>query len=289
MSGATLEHTAHTPSAAQPDASDQASPERIASRADALVRKMKRATAEICHINDRTHLLSLNARIEVARAGGTTGAAFGVIASAISSLSEKTSRVAGTMTEEIEAANAQIHQITRDLATNVRGTRLSGLALTNIDLIDGNLCERSCDVRWWAADSSAVQALTLGTDEAYCFCAHRLGAILRSYTVYYDLMLCDLEGRIVTNGRPDQFRTVGTSCRSMDWFQSALKTKTGEEFGFQGVHDRRRGRRQPPGRAGHRLQLGRAGADNRQQCAPKRRRRTRHARLHRGQRGTDFG
>lgn len=233
MLGATLE--AAKPNAG-PDASEQARPERIAELADALVGKMKRATSEICHINDRTHLLSLNARIEAARAGGTTGAAFGVVASAISSLSDKTSRVADTMTAETEAASAEIHQLTSALATSVRGTRLSDLALANIDLVDRNLYERSCDVRWWATDSSAVDALAQGTDEACRFCAHRLGAILRSYTVYYDLVLCDLEGRVVANGRPDQFRTNGMSCRGADWFQSALTTATGEKFGFQGVH-----------------------------------------------------
>ena len=33
--------------------------------------------------------------------------------------------------------------------------------LTNIDLIDRNLYERSCDVRWWATDSSVVDAPVL--------------------------------------------------------------------------------------------------------------------------------
>ena len=221
---------------ATPDHTDQASPERIAEMADALVQKMKQATNEICHINDRTHLLSLNARIEAARAGGTVGAAFGVVASAMSNLSEKTAHVADNMAAETEQANGQLHQLTRALATNVRGTRLSDLALTNIDLIDRNLYERSCDVRWWATDSSVVQALNARTDEARKFCAHRLGAILRSYTVYYDLVLCDLEGRVVANGRPAQFRSVGASCRETAWFASALKTNSGEEFGFEGVH-----------------------------------------------------
>ena len=35
------------------------------------------------------------------------------------------------------------------------------------DLIDRNLYERTCDVRWWATDDSLVQALTKHTQAAY--------------------------------------------------------------------------------------------------------------------------
>ena len=40
----------------------------------------------------------------------------------------------------------EIAKINDNIATNYRGLRLSDLALTNIDLIDRNLYERSCDV-----------------------------------------------------------------------------------------------------------------------------------------------
>lgn len=40
---------------------------------------------------------------------------------------------------------------------------MTDLALNVVDLIDRNLYERSCDVRWWATDSAVVQALESAT------------------------------------------------------------------------------------------------------------------------------
>ncbi|BDI32929.1 methyl-accepting chemotaxis protein [Capsulimonas corticalis] len=224
----------HSSNAAE--SAEDASPERIADLADSLVGKMSRASTEISRINDRTRLLSLNAQIEAARAGGPTGAAFGVVASAMQDLSDKTSQVAGAMATETTEANKALRQIIQVLTTNVRGLRLSDLALTNIDLIDRNLYERSCDVRWWATDSSPVAALAEGTPEAARRCSQRLGVILKSYTVYYDLVVCDLNGRVIANGRPDLYQSVGADCSQDAWFRTALATRSGEEFGFQSVH-----------------------------------------------------
>ena len=237
-----MSHLALVSTGAKPaavTAASEATPERIAELADSLVGRMTQASSEIAKINDRTRLLSLNAQIEAARAGGATGAAFGVVASAMKGLSDKTSIVADSMAQETTEANKALRQIIQTLATNVRGLRLSDLALTNIDLIDRNLYERSCDVRWWATDSSPVEALTEGTPEARQHCAHRLGLILNSYTVYYDLVVCDLEGKVVVNGRPNLFHSVGSNCAPEMWFRSALETRSGEEFGFQSVHESR--------------------------------------------------
>ena len=220
------------------DAADVAnsSPERIAEVADQLVVRMQQSSGVIAKINSQTRMLSLNAQIEAARAGGTTGAAFGVVASAIRDLSDQTALVSEDLARETAQANESLQRIIRTLATNVRGTRLSDLALGNIDLIDRNLYERSCDVRWWATDSSGVEALTRKTAEAYQHCSRRFGVILNSYTVYHDLVLCDLDGKIVANGRPAQYRSGGMSCASAPWFTEALATRSGEEFGFESVH-----------------------------------------------------
>jgi hypothetical protein len=151
-------------------------------------------------------------------------------------LSDKTSTVAEAMANETQRSNHELRGIIQTLAENVRGLRLSDLALTNIDLIDRNLYERSCDVRWWATDNSAVDALTVGTPEARQYCSRRLGLILSSYTVYYDLVVCDLNGTVIANGRPNTYNSEGMTCAQDTWFRSALETRSGEEFGFQGVH-----------------------------------------------------
>ena len=190
------------------------------------------AIDEIGDINANTRLLALNARIEAARAG-EAGAAFSVVAGEVQSLSEKTSSVANELATQTKQS---ISELSRIIGTSVRGTRLSDVALTNIDLIDRNLYERSCDVRWWATDSSVVDALTKKTAEARQFACDRLGVILNSYTVYVDLVLADMEGKIVANGRPAQFKSIGRNVANQQWFSSARQTRSGEEFGFQTAH-----------------------------------------------------
>ncbi len=131
----------------------------------------------------------------------------------------------------------ELTNISQSLATNVRGTRLADLALTNIDLIDRNLYERSCDCRWWATDSSLVDALTQNTTGALEQASKRMGVILRAYTVYFDLVLADINGKIVANGRPDVYRSVGTNQSKSEWFTSAMNTRNGDEFGFNRLHE----------------------------------------------------
>ena len=118
----------------------------------------------------------------------------------------------------------------------MRGTRLADLALTNIDLIDRNLYERSCDCRWWATDVAMVDALAQPSAATAQHASERLGVILKAYTVYFDIVLADKSGRVIANGRPDKFRSVDSRHAESAWFRSALATASGDEFGFQTAH-----------------------------------------------------
>ena len=79
----------------------------------------------------------------------------------------------------------------------------------DIDLIDRNLYERSCDVRWWATDAAVVAATQDPNPAALAHASQRLGQILDSYTVYFDLVLADLDGTVIANGRPRQYQNGG--------------------------------------------------------------------------------
>jgi hypothetical protein len=206
--------------------------QQIAQLVGDLSTTLSGAISEIEQINARTRLLALNARIEAARAGAA-GDAFSVVAGEVQGLSSKTSSVAQQLAS---STRTSIASLMHTIGTRVRGMRLSDIALTNIDLIDRNLYERSCDVRWWATDSSVVEALTLRSKESYQFACHRLGVILNAYTVYLDLVLCDRDGQIVANGRPEQFGSIGTNVSDSTWFKAAIQTQTGDEYGFQGAH-----------------------------------------------------
>jgi len=208
--------------------------ERVAELSGILASKVEGAINEIDRLNGQTHMIAINARIEASRAG-LAGKAFSVVAEQMNDLSGKIGVVSQKMRNESRDAMDELGNLIKIQATNVRGTRLSDLALTNIDLIDRNLYERTADVRWWATGESVVSALTKNTDEEYMRASKRFSIILNSYTVYFDLVLCDLDGKIVANGKPEQFRSVGSNVANTEWFTSALKTKIGKEFGFQTV------------------------------------------------------
>ena len=212
------------------------SPGRIAELALELTEKMDRSISQIKDVNSKARLLSFNAQIEAARAGGQTGAAFAVVAQAMQELSGRTSRVADDMINETGTSIEELNEISRVLSSNVRGTRLADLASGNIDLIDRNLFERTCDVRWWATDSSLVDALTDPTPDSLAHATRRMRVILSAYTVYFDLVLTDLDGKIIANGRPDLYESVGGSVAGQPWFTAARGSTNGDQYGFQTCH-----------------------------------------------------
>lgn len=208
--------------------------ERVAELSDILANKVESTINEIERLNGQTHMIAINARIEASRAG-MTGKAFSVVAEQMNDLSSKIGVVSKKMRNESRDSIEELGNLIKTQATQVRGTRLSDIALTNIDLIDRSLYERSCDVRWWATDDSVVNALSSRKKEDYDFVSKRLGIILNSYTVYFDLVLCDIDGNIVANGRPETYRSVGMNAKNSEWFSSAMRTTSGKEFGFQTV------------------------------------------------------
>ncbi|MBC2606176.1 methyl-accepting chemotaxis protein [Pelagicoccus albus] len=222
---------------AQSDKQNQetnAAPERIRVLSRSISKNFDQALKEIDAINLQTRLLSLNAQVEAARAG-SVGASFSVVASEMRTLSKHTEQVAKRMDLETKTAVNQLEGISEVMANNVRGVRLSDMALVNIDLIDRNLFERTCDVRWWATDSAMVGAAQNPSPENAAYASKRLGVILDAYTVYHDLVLCDLQGKVIANGRPQQYRSVRADVSQTDWFRAAINSNSGNEYGFESV------------------------------------------------------
>jgi hypothetical protein len=249
-------------SAANPSAIT-ATPERISELTATLLARIRGSIKEISEINLQARVLSINAQIEAARAG-ESGRAFAIVAEEMATFSDRTQRAAGKLEQESEKLVLELAEISRQLATDVRGTRLCDLALTNIDLIDRNLYERSCDCRWWATDVAMVNALEQRSAESIAHAAHRLSVILKAYTVYYDIVLVDLQGAVIANGRPNTYRSQGSAQSKAPWFQAALSTSSGDDFGFQSVHSMSRRRREICRHrcARSRFQLGRPRSEN---------------------------
>jgi hypothetical protein len=208
--------------------------EKVAELTEVLAQKTESAINQIDRINGETQVLSINALIEASRAG-EVGKTFSVVAEEMSKLSKKIEDTTEHLRHESMGTMAEMSEIIKKQITSIRGIRLSDLALVNIDLIDRSLYERSCDVRWWAKDNSLISALVDKNKEATAFASKRLGVILDSYTVYFDLVLCDLTGNVIANGRSNQYTSLGKNQSETAWFKSAIEATKGG-FGFQTVH-----------------------------------------------------
>ncbi|WP_374500147.1 cache domain-containing protein [Pseudoxanthomonas sp.] len=218
-----------------PDAGIDDHIQSVSGLSDSLLKQLRQSLQKIDEINRITRIISMNARIEAVRIG-TAGRSFGVIAGEMDTLSRRVSDTAQEIDRMADRTSTDLRERLDRLQTDVRRTRLTDLALANIDLIDRNLYERSCDVRWWATDAAVVAATQDPNPAALAHASQRLGQILDSYTVYFDLVLADLDGTVIANGRPRQYRSVGQSVAQQAWFQSAMATASGEEFGFQSMH-----------------------------------------------------
>lgn len=97
------------------------------------------------------------------------------------------------------------------------------LASLAIDIMDRNLYERANDCRWWALTSAFRETLAAGgglPEEA-----QRITAILETinslYTVYSNLMVFDMRGKVVAVSQNSQAALVGKTLNE-DWVKSVL-------------------------------------------------------------------
>lgn len=194
-----------------------------------LAEETHKATHEISKINDETHVLSLNAAIEASRVGDV-GRGFGVISGFMGELSRRTAEITKEMSQKTQDKISLLYSFLEHNSKQIQGEKLANLSLTNLDLIDRALYERTADVRWWATDNSIVKALVLKTDESKRFLENRLRTILRFYTVYEDLIVYDLDGNTIMNN--SHSNVIESNQANTRWYQNAIKTTNGEKFSF---------------------------------------------------------
>jgi methyl-accepting chemotaxis protein len=102
---------------------------------------------EIERVTQRTRILALNALIEAQRAG-EAGRGFAIVAQEVRGISDEVREIAGSLKRDLSVEIAKLESMARKAADEAREKRLVDLAHTSIELIDRNLYERSCDVRW---------------------------------------------------------------------------------------------------------------------------------------------
>ncbi|MBI1207286.1 MAG: chemotaxis protein [Azospirillum sp.] len=187
------------------------------------IRTIKQVTAA-------TRILALNALVESNRAG-EAGRGFAVVANEVKSISGRISKITQELETELSANINELSRLGEEMVVHVRGARLADLSLNMIEIIDRNLYERSCDVRWWATDSAVVDCLAKQDADAARFACKRLGVILDSYTVYLDLWVAGADGIVVANGRPERYPgAIGTDVSGSQWFREAMATQDGSAF-----------------------------------------------------------
>src|SRR5690606_30502476 len=112
---------------------------------------------QIRSVTQRLRILALNALVESARAGDA-GRGFSVVAQEVRGTSTEVEGIATSLEQELASEIAALERLTQMMAGEAQGQRLVDLALNAIEIIDRNLYERTCDVRWWATDSAVVDA-----------------------------------------------------------------------------------------------------------------------------------
>lgn len=190
--------------------------------------------SEIRAINRRMRMLALNALIEAARAG-EAGRGFAVVSQEVRNISEEVEILSKALEAELAEEIDAMSHLARVMNESSNGQRLVDLALNAIEIADRNLYERTCDVRWWATDSAFVNALAEPGEAAFAFATERLETILRAYTVYTDLWLCDTAGKVVASARRGQFAVAGESVTERSWFRRGLSLSTGDDFHAEDV------------------------------------------------------
>ncbi|KQN64555.1 chemotaxis protein [Erwinia sp. E602] len=197
------------------------------------IRKMAEGKiADINDINRETTFLALNALIEAARAG-EAGRGFAVVANQVKHVSGVIADITTSLNKELAGALSELTALGDSMIARLRdhqGQRCVDLALNTIDIIDRNLYERSCDVRWWATDAAVVACVSAADAAACQHAARRLAVILSSYTVYLDIWIADAAGNVLANGRGDRYPVSGQNVRHLAAFSEAMATRSGDDY-----------------------------------------------------------
>ncbi|SDM93099.1 Methyl-accepting chemotaxis protein (MCP) signalling domain-containing protein [Methylobacterium phyllostachyos] len=187
-------------------------------------------TGGIRKIIAQTKILALNALIEAARAG-EQGRGFAVVAQEVRAVGDAVEAMARDLEDHLSGRITELQGAVAAMAARVQGERLIDLALNAVELIDRNLYERTCDVRWWATDAAVVACARERGLAASAFAGDRLGVILSAYTVYLDIWLCGRDGAILATGRGDRYPGLTQhSVAGEAWFQKALALRSGDAF-----------------------------------------------------------
>jgi hypothetical protein len=197
---------------------------------DGIGKDLERFSADNTHVVKQIKLLAINALIEAARAG-EMGKGFVVVANEVQRLAQIATDIASKFESNVLGRIGMTRLMADQLVNEMEGVRLTDLAQTLVQLIVRNLFERTADVRWWATDTALWQALAEPDAAKRAFAAERLGVINRFYTVYLDLVMTDLTGKVIASANPKfQRKLIGTTVADEAWFAAARNCGSGDDY-----------------------------------------------------------
>jgi Methyl-accepting chemotaxis protein (MCP) signalling domain len=205
-------------------------PERIVKLTSEVAQVVNARVKDIQNVTRRTKIIAINAMVEAARIG-SAGRGFSVVAQEVGEISEQINLIADDLQDKLTSRVKELDMHGRNLIGSVRGEHLMDLSAGMIDIIDRNLYERTCDVRWWATDADIIAAAQLPDSNTCGRASQRLSIILDSYTVYLDLWILSPSGQVLANGRSHKYPTaLQHNSAGETWFQKALLTRSRSEF-----------------------------------------------------------
>src|ERR1700744_2104783 len=174
---------------AQSNAEDESDISALIGRLTAEVNQVAcEKTRSIQQITNQMKMLALNALIESSRAGAQV-AGFTVLAQEVRIFGQQVETIARELETQLTKRTATLMGSIEQMTERSRGERMVDLSLNAIELIDRNLYERTCDVRWWATDSAVVNCATAPDAATTAYASERLAVVLGAYTVYLDLSI----------------------------------------------------------------------------------------------------
>jgi hypothetical protein len=218
------------PSTTPEDHLPAATPRSMRVVTDEIGSDLEHFSAANTHVVKQIRLLAINALIEAARAG-EAGKGFAVVANEVQRLAQVAGEIADAFESNVLRRIGLSRKMADSLVNELEGIRLSDLAQTLVQLIVRNLFERTADVRWWATDAALWQTLEAPTKENARFAAERLGVINRFYTVYLDLVLTDMTGRVIASANHDfQRKMLNATLADAAWHRAAASCKSGDDY-----------------------------------------------------------
>src|SRR5260370_213421 len=181
---------------------------RLTAEVDQTAREKAKS---IQQITNQMKMLALNALIESSRAGAH-GAGFAVVAQEVRSVGQRVETISKELETQLTRRTANLMQSIEQMTDRSRGERMVDLALNAIELIDRNLYERTCDVRWWATDSAVVDCAADPSAAHASYVAERLPVLLPPHTPSLHPSLCAPTARLVLPNAQGPLVVKGGKC-----------------------------------------------------------------------------